>query len=82
MKNRWLYTGVFIGTGFITPVLPQLFHFPVVAFALLPSIAVGGTIAIVLGFTRKKWIDAFGFFAGWLAGSYYSLQLFIDTSYD
>lgn len=82
MTNRWLHTGIFIGMGFITPILPQLFHFPVVALAFLPTIAVGGTIAIVLGFIRKEWMDAFSFFVAWLAGSYYSLQLFLDTTYE
>lgn len=82
MKNKWVSAAVFLCIGFIIHVIAMLFHFPVVLFALLPALIAGAIIAVVIGLIRKQWADSFTFFIGWILGSYYSLNYFINSTYD
>ncbi|QST02814.1 hypothetical protein IMZ31_19890 (plasmid) [Pontibacillus sp. ALD_SL1] len=77
--NKWGQCMIFALVGLVIPLLPVLFFFPVVVFALPIVLVVGVVVALIIGLTKKKWLGALGFLVGWTGGTFLSSTLAKDT---
>lgn len=80
--NKWVAFVLYALGALVISVLPQIFHFPIVAFALLASLVVGSVIAIVIGSIHKHILPGLGFLAGWITGCFLSLHWFTSDIYN